>query len=280
MEKITFCISTHNNLNYLNLAIHSVRKNSYYKDAPFIIHTENCTDGTDEWLAENAEKYNLEYYIDKNDVPIGIGGGMNFCADLVKTKYICFLHSDMVVSSNWDRSLVEYAEQHPRTWVDSFRIEPDIFGTPPARKATVNVPRNTFGELYSNFDNNLFQEYATKFIELNKDVVYPVVQGVSGVIEKLVWDEIGGNDSIFAPASFEDLDLFLRMQKIGIGYSSIGSSLIYHFGARGSHFPADDFSSSCDRQKQSENKNIRRWIDKWKRLPVYNEYGMIVGLEK
>ena len=84
---ITNCISTYNNIDYLKLAIKSVRQNSYYKDAPFIVHAENCTDGTDEWLKENGEKYNLEYYIDKNDVPLGIGGGMNFCANKVKTEF-------------------------------------------------------------------------------------------------------------------------------------------------------------------------------------------------
>ena len=104
---ITHCISTYNNLPYLKLAIKSVRKNSYYKDAPFIIHAENCTDGTDEWLKENSKKYNLEYYIDKNDIPLGIGGGMNFCADKVKTKFINFLHSDFYVSKNWDLKLLE-----------------------------------------------------------------------------------------------------------------------------------------------------------------------------
>ena len=89
---ITNCISTHNNIDYLKLAIKSVRKNSYYKDSPFVIHAENCNDGTDEWLKENSKKYNLEYYIDKNDIPLGIGGGMNFCADKVKTEFINFIH--------------------------------------------------------------------------------------------------------------------------------------------------------------------------------------------
>ena len=31
---LSFCISTYNNLEYLKIAIDSVRKNSYYKDAP------------------------------------------------------------------------------------------------------------------------------------------------------------------------------------------------------------------------------------------------------
>ena len=106
MEKITFCISTYNNLHYLKIAIDSVRKNSYFKDAPFIIHAENCTDGTDEWLKTVKDKYNLEYYIDKNKVPLGIGGGMNFCANKVKTEYIMFLHSDFYVTTDWDKSLL------------------------------------------------------------------------------------------------------------------------------------------------------------------------------
>ena len=88
---ITFCLSTFNTLNYLKLAVQSVRENSYYQDAPFVIHAENCTDGTNEWLSENCGKYKLEVYIDKNEIPLGIGGGMNFCASKVKTKYIGFL---------------------------------------------------------------------------------------------------------------------------------------------------------------------------------------------
>ena len=85
MEKhlITTTISTNDNLPYLKLAIESIRKNAYYKDMPIIIHAENCTDGTDEWLEKN--EYNVEYYIDHNNNPKGIGGGMNFCVDKVKT---------------------------------------------------------------------------------------------------------------------------------------------------------------------------------------------------
>ena len=41
MSKITHCISSFNNLNYLKLAVKSVRKNSFYKDAPFTIISEN-----------------------------------------------------------------------------------------------------------------------------------------------------------------------------------------------------------------------------------------------
>ena len=279
-SNLTFCISTYNNLPYLKLAIDSVRKYSYYKDAPFIIHAENCDDGTNEWLFENRDKHNLTLLIEPETSQVrGIGGGMNVCADHVTTKYILFLHSDMVVSENWDKYLVEYAEANPRTWVDSFRIEPDIFNSPPARKATIVVPNESFGEFHHNFKNTLFQQYAQELSELNPDTIIPVVQGVSGLIEKVIWDEIGGNDPQFAPASWEDLDLFYRMQLLNVNYASTAASVVYHFAARGSHFLNDDLTKTSDRQKLAEAENIHKWISKWKTLPIFNEYGMIVGLQ-
>ena len=104
---LSFCISTYNNLEYLKIAVDSVRTNSYFKDAPFIIHAENCTDGTNEWLREAKKLHNIDYVIDINDNPKGIGGGMNFCADLVKTEYIMFLHSDFYVTKDWDLELLK-----------------------------------------------------------------------------------------------------------------------------------------------------------------------------
>ena len=63
-HKITTCISSNNNLNYLKLAVKSIRQNAYYKNMPIIVYAENCTDGTNEWLEDN--KYDIEYYIEPN----------------------------------------------------------------------------------------------------------------------------------------------------------------------------------------------------------------------
>ena len=54
MSKITSVIPTYNNLPFLKLTVKSVRQNCYYNDMPIFIFAENCTDGTNEWLAENA----------------------------------------------------------------------------------------------------------------------------------------------------------------------------------------------------------------------------------
>ena len=63
MHKITSVIPTYNNLPFLKLTVQSVRQNCYYNDMPIFIFAENCTDGTNEWLAENADKLGIEYYM-------------------------------------------------------------------------------------------------------------------------------------------------------------------------------------------------------------------------
>ena len=70
---ITTTISTNNNLDYLKLAIQSVRKNAYYKDMSIIIHAENCSDGTDEWLEKHGFDFKeIHYTQDKWAVDVDI----------------------------------------------------------------------------------------------------------------------------------------------------------------------------------------------------------------
>ena len=277
---ITFCISTFNNLPYLKIAIKSVRENSYYDKAPFIIHAENCTDGTDRWLIDNKEKYNLDVYLDKNKTPLGIGGGMNFCADKVKTEYIMFLHSDFYVTKNWDLELYNIFNKYPdqKMWVNSHRVEPNMFNNPNSRPGTIIVDKEMFGAYHHDFKDQIFEEWANEFTEIN-DFEIPKGEGVSGLIRKKDWDEIGGNDPLFAPASWDDMDLFLRMLNKGFKFVLTSKSMVFHFGARGSHRLEENDGKSSTRQIEAERANAQKWFKKWKAMPKFDQYEMICGLK-
>lgn len=277
---ITFCISTWNNLPYLKLAVQSVRKNSYFKDAPFIIHAENCTDGTNEWLHTNKDTYDLTLIIEPdNEIVKGIGGGMNICAEHVKTEYIMFLHSDFYVTRDWDKACYDEIQKHDcATWVFSHRVEPNMFNSAP-RPGTVLVDKDEFGAYYNNFNVQLFEAWADEFKQLN-DFTIPKTEGVSGLIRKSDWDAIGGNDAIFAPTSWEDMDLFLRMRYRGYKFVLTSKSVVWHFGARGSHRLEENNGESSQRQIESEQKNIHKWLEKWGQLPIFDEYGTINGIRR
>jgi GT2 family glycosyltransferase len=271
---ITYTLSTFNTLNYLKLAIHSARENGYYKDAPFIIHAENCTDGTDEWLEENKERYNLEIYIEKNETPRGIGGGMNFCASKVKTKYIGFLSSDFYMSHHWDKELVELCENNPqdKLWTFCYRVEPDIFNDPYSRPGVVKVSEDTFGEYYHNFKADLFKGWANEFSQLN-NIQYDLPQGVSGVIKKEDWDYIGGNDDRFAPMYWEDADIFIRMLNEGYKFITTSRSVLFHFASRTSRFPDDNLKQRPAHLAEYEQRSLNRFIQKYGKLPQHGPLG-------
>ena len=267
MHKITHCISSFNNLNYLKLAVKSVRENSYYKDSPLIIHAENCQDGTNEWLAENSEKWNFEYYVEQNENPIGIGGGMNFCASKVKTEFINFLHADFYVSKNWDIELLNKFEKYPddKLMVFSQRIQPDIFNDS-QRPGTIFVPLNEFGEYHHNFDEEHFLTWAESFTSIN-DFEIVKTEGVSGMIRKRDWDYIGGNDDRFAPAYWEDADLFIRMMNEGYRFVLTSKSLVYHFASRASRFPDDNLKARPVNLAQIEQRSLQRFVEKYGKTP-------------
>jgi GT2 family glycosyltransferase len=279
MNKITHCISSFNNLNYLKLAVKSVRENSYYKDSPMIIHAENCTDGTDEWLKENSKIWNFEYYIEKNKIPRGIGGGMNFCADKVNTEFINFLHADFYVAENWDKELLNVFEKYPNQRMIAFsqRIQPNIFNED-SRPGTIIVPMDEFGEYHHNFDEQYFLDWAKEFSSLN-DFEIRKSEGVSGLIRKTDWDYIGGNDDRFAPAYWEDADLFIRMINEEYKFILTSKSVVYHFASRASRFPDDDLKHRPINLAQIEQRSTQRFIEKYGRLPQRDANDFYIPLQ-
>lgn len=275
-HKITTCISTNNNLDYLKLAVQSVRQNAYYKDQPIVVYAENCTDGTDKWLAENKDSLNITYLIEKNEIEKGIGGGMNICVNLAQTEFVNIIHSDMWIAPNQDLELLNLyndLDSSTRLIASSFRIQPKIFpNDPDYRPGTIFVPTNEFGSFYHDFDSKWFDEWATQ-LAVGNEIIVRKGGGAGFFCRKSDYVYIGGNDPLFAPASWEDMDLFIRMQLEGYQFKMTSKSIVYHFSARGSHFrdeAKDDFSNKSSRQISSEQRNMHKFIEKWGRLPEHD----------
>jgi GT2 family glycosyltransferase len=281
---ITTCISTNNNLDYLKLAVRSVRQNAFYKNQPIVIYAENCTDGTNEWLEQNAKTLDLTYRIEQNDVEKGIGGGMNICVDMAQTKYVNIIHSDMWIAPNQDYELLKLydgIDSSVRLIASSYRIQPKIFPNDPwERPGAVFVDRSSFGDYFYNFDHTTFDEWAVQFSQMN-DFHVRKAGGAGFFCRKEDYVYIGGNDPLFAPASWEDMDLFMRMQLEGYEFKMTTKSVVYHFSARGSHFrdeAKDKLHSKSQRQITSEQRNALKFIEKWGRLPDYDDQTFVIPI--
>ena len=198
---------------------------------------------------------------------------MDFCVDKSKTEFVNIIHSDMWVAPNQDIELLKLydnVDAKTRLIASSFRIQPKIFpADPDYRPGTVFVPMDSFGAYHHDFDNNMFDDWATEFSDKN-EICVRKGGGAGFFCRKRDYEWIGGNDPLFAPASWEDKDLFIRMQLEGYEFKMVSKSIVWHFSARGSHFrdeAKDNFNSRSKRQITSENTNIQKFIKKWGRLP-------------
>jgi GT2 family glycosyltransferase len=284
-SNITNCIGTYNSLPFLKLAIESIRKNEYYK-SPLIVFADGCTDGTNEWLLENKDKYNITTIIEPRCENSSNGYGMNRCAQEVETEFINFIHADMYCVKNFDKALLDRIltyDQTDRVIVSSYRIQPNIFhnGNEPDRPGTVMISPSVCGDMPESFNQFVFEEIAVQFVQDYKDLSMPKAEGCSFIIRKRDWDFIGGNDLRFKPNGYDDMDLFLRMRQEGYKYETIGASLVYHFAGRGGNgFFGKGLESRNQNNADGEMKSGKAFYEKWNGFPVFDEYGMINGVKK
>lgn len=296
----TWVINTYKNLPYLKLAIQSIERNAFYKDSPIVIYCENdpetlkwAIDGgwyivkdVDDYLIDPLHAYmpdvmvRRRFIYEENETPRGIGGGVNQAMRLVETEFFNLLHSDMYIAKNYDYNLhVAWYHATGQTrkphFVSATRIEPDIFGNPSSRPGTIIVPTDAFGEFHHNFDYEAFEEWAIEFGKVNPITCHRKLEGVSyfGLTKEFI--ATGMNDPLFAPASWEDMDLSIRMHCMGIDCLTTSDALVYHFGSRGAIFRDDDLTKRHPRQIEAERVNIKKWIDKWRELPTFDEFTYI-----
>jgi len=104
MEKITFCIPSKNNLRYLKWSIPSIRKNAHRKDHDIIVFIDKDTDGTVEWMKENAESLGVKYIVnpDLNNTLYGIGRAYDRCVAEAQTDIVVVFHADMYLCKDAD----------------------------------------------------------------------------------------------------------------------------------------------------------------------------------
>lgn len=273
---LTWCINSYRNLPYLKLAIDSIRKNAYYKNSPIIVYTENDSE-TGDWIKSQSD---ITSIVEFNPTPKGIGGGANIAISHVKTEYFSLLHSDMYISRHYDKILLdEVMKNDIPTVACAWRVEPDIWHQP-SRMGTTMVPDNTqdgFGVYWHDFQSDNFESFADDFVSAN-NIVFRKVEGVSYVMRKSDWDKVGGNDPLYAPTSWEDQDLHLRMAYHDYNFVVTSKALVWHFGSRGANFMGqpDKITGRSERQLKAEQANAQKFVGKWGELPQFDEYGFIV----
>lgn len=256
MDKITFCIPTKNNLEYLKLCIPSIRKNAFRKDHDIIVFVDADEDGsTLRWLTDNKEYYDLIVDVNPSlgEKLFGIGEAYDYCINKSTTEIFMIFHADMVLGKDADLHAFNALEK--KTVVCATRIEPPLHPT-----AGEKIIRN-FGIWPAEFKLELFNEYVEDQLKETR-----VTDGIFApwmMYKEEYLSNIGGHDKRLKSAR-EDSDVFNRLLLAGFEFRQVWNSLVYHFTGRGGQFQHGQVSGAKSAEWRAlMNNSTREFIRKW-----------------
>ena len=224
-QKEDYCdiiIVSFNAVDYLKRTIESIKKHTRFP-YKIVIVDNNSNYETISFL--NSLKNDKEIEIIFNSENFGFGFACNQGFRKGKSKYVCFLNSDIIVTDFWLNRLIEIFEKKintgmvgPKTNYVSLSIQKSL---------DFQYQHNVF-----NNDDNYIQNFAKEKFEkyqYNSDETIELI-GFCLLTKREILNSIGEFDERFRPGNFEDNDLSLRFIERGYKLYVAKGVFIYHFG--------------------------------------------------
>ena len=238
-------IPTWNNLALLQLCVRSIRENSAH-DHQIIIHVNDGSDGTLEWVREQG----LDYTASPENV--GICLAVNEAAMHATQDYILYLNDDMYCCPGWDQALIRKLKD----------IDTDLF----MLSGTMIEPKNTnnpcvivsdYGTEAETFDEARLLSELLKHHKADWwGATWPPT-----LVSRNWWFKVGGYSSEFSPGMSSDNDFSMKLWHAGCRiFYGVGDSLVYHFQCKSTG-------------KVKKNDGGKQFLQKWgMRQSVFDRY--------
>ncbi|WP_242918218.1 glycosyltransferase [Pontibacter liquoris] len=228
--------------------IKSINENTHGVSYEVIIGDDASSDDT-----QNIGMYVENIVSIRNSSNVGFLHNCNNAAKHAKGKYILFLNNDTEVKPGWLSSLVELLEKDASIGMAGSKL---IYPDGRLQEAGGIIWKDASGW---NFGHRQSPE-APEFNYV-KEVDY--ISGASILIRTSLWKEIGGFDSLYTPAYYEDTDLAFEVRKRGykVVYQPL-SEVIHYEGY--SHGTEQREGITGKEIKAYQQVNFGKFYEKWK----------------
>lgn len=240
---VSIIIPVYNQFHYTYNCIKSIKNHTRGINYEIIVADDVSTDQTRE-----IEKIVDNLKVVHNKENLGFLLNCNNAAKFAKGKYIHFLNNDTYVQRGWLSSLLELIEKDEKIGMVGSKL---VYPNGLLQEAGGIFWRDASAWNYGRGKSPAAPEY-----NYVKEADY--ISGASILIPKKLWDEIGGFDSRFAPAYYEDSDLAFEVRKYGYKVVYQPESVVMHFEGMSN---GTDTSTGI-KAYQVENK--AKFFDKWK----------------
>ena len=256
--KISLIQPGRNNLKYLKWSYDSIRKNQGDHLVEICVADDFSSDGTWDWCQEMMQT-DPNFKAIRNEGPARLGHTILYdrLVNEVASHDICMIyHADMYLMPGAIDSIDKHLDE--KTIVSLTRIEPPLHPDGPEKVLM------DFGIEPEEFKEDDLLEWFTKPIDSTGGYQPKHGETTEGIFApwafwKKDFQEIQGHDTIFAPQSKEDTDIFNRFHLNGITFIQTWRGCVYHMTCRGSRF-ADGAKRNPDGEVFMKNRETTEWL--------------------
>lgn len=286
---ISFIIPSRDNLKYLKWSYESIRKNQGNHTVQICVADDASTDGTREWLEDQASRdSDLTYIVNGTGQRCGHTILYDRLVNEVAKYDLCIIyHADMYLCPGALDAIEEHmygripVDRAPGGW-EVYKKEKTIVSL-----TRIEPPLHPLGP------EKIILDCGTEPEEFNEDMVLEEVmwaQEGRGFMEgkpsttegifapwafwKSDFQEIDGHDKLFAPQSKEDSDIFNRFHLNGTHFIQTWEGFVYHMTCRGSRYnPTLTTPGTNSPEWEAQNlRSARNFVRKWGSYVKHDEY--------
>lgn len=213
-RSVSIVVPVYNQLDYTIACIDAIKENTSEIDYEIIV-VDDCS--SDETQKELSGRDDIVYL--RNEKNLGFIGSCNAGAKHASNTYLCFLNNDTTVLPYWLSALVNTFELHERVGlVGSKLVYPD---------GRLQEAGGLVWEDGSAWNWGKFQDPENPQYNYARHADY--CSGASILIPKVLFESLGGFDSHYAPAYYEDTDLAFKVRALGLATIYQPLSQVVHF---------------------------------------------------
>lgn len=242
--RVTIIIPVYNKFSYTERCLRTVATHTTTIPIEVIVVDDGSTDET---AAALVGVEGLIYH--RNPENLGFIGACNAGAARASGEFLCFLNNDTAVQPGWMTALLDTFEAQPDAGLVGAKL---VYPDGRLQESGGIIFADGSGWNYGRFEDPEAPSY--NFV---REVDY--VSGAAIVLRRSDFEQLGGFDTRYTPAYYEDTDLAFQIRGMGKRVYLQPESVVVHYEGISS---GTDLNSGAKRyQVINQSKFLTRWAD-------------------